>query len=527
MPNIKSEYDYIIVGAGTAGCVVAAELVRREAGSVLLVEEGARASHRFSRTPVLYPHLFSDARFCYNYETVPQPGLAGRKIRLPAGKGIGGSTLVNAMIYMPPHRGDLENWQKIAGEDWTWAQCQSALQQVDTNYPDRERKVADLHDVSQAFLRLTQRNDASNDLFPYERTTRNGFRFDAKHAWLKHISSSKVSIVRDVRVKRIRMKLDSAEGIECSTTDSSHEFIRCVKGVIVCCGAFGSPQLLANSGFGRNVARGSQETMIHESMMLGENLQDHLVFPIVLESPCHPLQSRFSRMERCDYLSKRTGPMASNIAELGAFLRPNANGENSNSCLEFCEIDRSNGPMPTVQWHVTPTHYLEYPMRDVPSPCMSIAVTHLHPKSRGRMRLIAEECTQTRLNGGSLIDPDYHAMAEDRDALVTAIQWARAWIANHATEHWTAREVMPGDRRTSDEQVRRMVERLATTIYHFVGTCAIGVDDDAVCTPRFRVRGSDNLFVCDGSSIPLIPSGNTQVTVMMMAIRLAEWLADS
>jgi choline dehydrogenase len=518
MPNIKSEYDYIIVGAGTAGCVVAAELVRREAGSVLLVEEGARAGHRFSRTPVLYPHLFSDARFSYNYETVPQTGLAGRKIRLPAGKGMGGSTLINAMIYMPPHRGDLDDWQKIAGEDWAWDQCQSALRLIETKYHDRERKVTDLHDGSQAFLRLTQRNDASNDLFPYERTTRNGLRLDAKHAWLKYVSSNELSIVRDVRVRKIRMKLDCAEGIDCSTTDSTQEFVRCTKGVVVCCGTFGSPQLLANSGFGRNVARDSQETMIHESILLGENLQDHLVFPIVLESPCHPLQSRFSRKERCDYLSLLTGPMASNIAELGAFLCPNADGR-----LGFCEVERSGGAIPTVQWHVTPTHYLEYPMRDVPSPCMSIAVTLLHPKSRGRMRLI----THARNEGQSLIDPDYHAMTEDRDALVTAIRWARAWIANHATEHWTAREIMPGDRRTSDEQVSRIVERLATTIYHFAGTCAIGVDDVAVCTPRFRVRGSDNLFVCDGSSIPSLPSGNTQVTVMMMAIRLAEWLADS
>ena len=518
MPNTKSEYDYIVVGAGTTGCVLAAELVRRQAGSVLLVEEGGRASHRFSRTPVLYPHLFSDARFCYPYETVPQPGLAGRKIRLPAGRGIGGSTLINAMIYMPPHRGDLDDWQKIAGDDWTWDQCQSALRRIETKYPDREWKVTDLHDASQALLRLTQRTDASSELFPYERTTRNGLRLDAKHAWLKSISSNDLSIVGEVRVKRIRIKLDSAEGIECSTTDSNHEFIRCTKGVIVCCGAFGSPQLLANSGFGRNVARCSQETMIHESMMLGENLQDHLVFPIVLESPCHPLQSRFSRTERCHYLSKRTGPMASNIAELGAFLGPNANGR-----LEFCEVDRSCGATPTVQWHVTPTHYLEYPMRDVPSPCMSIAVTLLHPKSRGRMRLI----TQASRDGQSQIDPQYHAKIEDLHALVTATQWAREWIANHATEQWTAREVMPGDRRASVEQVSHLVERLATTIYHFAGTCAIGKENDAVCTPRFRVRGSDNLFVCDGSSIPSLPSGNTQITVMMMANRLAEWLSDS
>jgi len=111
--------------------------------------------------------------------------------------------------------------------------------------------------------------------------------------------------------------------------------------------------------------------------------------------------------------------------------------------------------------------------------------------------------------------------------LVTAIQWAREWVANHAAEQWTAREVMPGDRRGSAEQVIRLAERLATTIYHFAGTCAIGKEKDAVCTPRFRVRGSDNLFVCDAASIPSLPSGNTQVTVMMMANRLAEWLADS
>lgn len=518
MPNTKSEYDYIIVGAGTAGCVLAAELVRRQAGSVLLVEEGDRTSHRFSRTPVLYPHLFSDARFCYPYETVPQPGLAGRRIRLPAGRGIGGATLINAMIYMPPHRGDFDDWQKIAGDDWTWDQCQSALRHIETMYPDREWNVTDLHESSQALLRLTQHDDAPTVLFPYERTTRDGLRLDVKHAWLKNGSSNELSIVRGVRVKRIRIKLDSAEGIECSTTDSDHEFIRCTKGVIVCCGAFGSPQLLANSGFGRNVIRGSQETIVHESIMLGENLQDHLVFPIVLESPCHPLQSRFSRTERHDYLSKRTGPMASNIAELGAFLWPNASGR-----LVFCEVDRSNGPMPTVQWHITPTHYLEYPTRDVPSPCMSIAVTLLHPKSRGRMSLN----TPAGADGQSLIDPEYHAMAEDREGLVTAIQWAREWVANHATEQWTAREVMPGDRRVSAEQVSRLVERLATTIYHFAGTCAIGKENDAVCTPRFRVRGSDNLFVCDGASIPSLPSGNTQVTVMMMANRLAEWLAGS
>lgn len=513
MPNIKSEYDYIIVGAGTAGCVLASELIRRQAGSVLLVEEGTRTSHRMIRTPVLYPHLFSDARFCYPYETVTQAGLADRKIRLPAGKGIGGSSLINAMIYMPPHREDIEDWQRVAGEDWSWSQCLDSLQRIETMYSDREWKMDHLHAVSQTILRLTQRNGESSDLFPYERTTRNGLRFDVNKAWLKHASSPELSIVRDIRVKKIRMKLEAAEGIDFSTSRSVHEFVRCSKGIILCCGTFGSPQLLANSGFGENVARCIDESVIHDSPMLGQNLQDHLVFPIVLDSPSHPLPSRFTRIERREYLSQRNGPMASNIAELGAFL-----GLDANDHLVFREFDRSRGSRPTIQWHVTPTHYLEYPMREVPSPCMSVAVTLLHPKSRGQMLLSTQQ--------ESLIDPRYHSTMEDRDALVVAVQWAREWIASQAMEHWTAREILPGDRRTTNEQVCRIVDRLATTIYHFVGTCAIGKDAEAVCTPRFRVRGSNNLFVCDGSSIPSLPSGNTQITVMMMAIRLANWLAE-
>jgi choline dehydrogenase len=266
---------------------------------------------------------------------------------------------------------------------------------------------------------------------------------------------------------------------------------------------------------------------VREAPQLGLNLQDHLVFPIVYESllPMTPnggaIHGRLRREDRMQYLQHRTGPLASNLAELGAFV----------DCRQSTSLAMQTSGFPAsisanFQWHITPTHYLDYPHGKSEAGCISIGITHMRPHSRGRM---VPDLGHPNDHPASLawhIDPGYLQASEEIDAWIQAIACTRNCFEDATWRGVMGREILPGSKRTHADALEVAIRRLATTLYHYSCTCSMGTADDATLDPTMRVRGVDRLWVCDASSMPVMPNCNPQASIMMMAHRLALALLD-
>jgi len=222
-----------------------------------------------------------------------------------------------------------------------------------------------------------------------------------------------------------------------------------------------------------------------------------------------------SNAERYAYAKDRTGPMTSNIAEVGGFL-PFANQAKESRDHEKL--------LPDFQWHVTPTHYLEYPTKPEPTAAISIAVTLCQPTSRGAVRIVPSTRNDSHQRFKLEVDPAYLTSANDLPRLLTAVQQTRSIFEGDSFFELVGDELMPGTKRQTDEQVAASIARFATTIYHYAGTCGMSRQQTGVVDGKFKVRGVDGLWVCDATAMPRLVCCNTQATVMMMAYRLAEWL---
>lgn len=518
---IKS-FDFIVVGAGSAGSVLAWEMARRELGSVAVLESGAHATHRNSRTPILYPWLFRESPLCHSIATVPQSQLAQRRIPLPAGKGLGGSSLVNAMIWSPPTPQNLSDWETITGGNWGVAEQNDALKSLEQAYfqePSTAPMEPFVHPSLKPFLHAKDLN-GEPIFFPYPRTIRSGRRRNAWQANKLPAPCSNLTVLRGLHAMRVLFKDQTAIGIEVTdpVSGSQHSLLA-NRGIVLCAGALHSPEILLRSGVGRReeLADAGIQPRV-ESPQVGLNLQDHLIYPVIYRSNLPTLPSRFAREERKAWLSDKNGLMTSNIAELGSFLSPTQPDDwklttqrNASTDLETMRFEG--------QLHLTPTHYLEYPIREQPTQAISIGVTPLHSQSRGSLRIST--------SGQVEIDPNYLAESNDRDVFVRMIQWIRNHPMHRTCELSIGDEILPGNKRQSDDQVATSLARFATTLYHYIGTCSVGTDLETVCDPDFQVRGVSRLYVCDGSILPSQPCGNTQVSVMMIAHLLANRISKA
>jgi len=511
--KIASSYDYILVGAGSAGSVLAYELTRLNAGSVLTIELGLRAGHRQSRRPALYPHLFQNPMVSHVDRTVPQCNLAGRSILLPSGKGLGGSTLINAMILLRPHAADLLRWYQLLGNNWHPELMSQLLDYLEEKIIPSLDSAPYLHPISKMILHHMDLNSPPNPITPFRRFTRAGRR---ESIWrtIRHTGLlEKIDVLRGATVNSVGFSGDRASGVNLSSPPNKTEItIHAHKAVILCAGALKTPTILMKSGIGPKESILPHRSLIYDAPRVGENLSDHLVFPISLKYPEESLPSRFDEEHQRQWLLHGTGPLASNIAELGAFgfHEPPSN---------YNLATNTHNNAPHFQWHITPTHYLEYPTKEPATNAVSIGVTLLHPESRGSI--------QWTKDGTFQIDPNYLSTPYDRLEFVRVVQWTRKWIENCPWRSLLSEELIPGTRRSSDESVEATIRRLASTIYHYAGTCAVGKAEDSVCDPFFQVRGCHGLYVCDGSSMPQQVSGNPQVSIMVMAVKLARMLAGA
>jgi choline dehydrogenase len=521
-------YDYIIVGAGSAGCVLAARLSADAGVSVLLLEAGPSDDADQIRAPAALSLLFQTA-YDWNYTTIPQHRADGRSIYWPRGKVLGGSSSVNAMVYIRGNRQDFQTWQDEHGcAGWGYADLMPYFRRAEDNSHGASPyhgaggplAVTDLRYKSQAcaaFIDAAREQGATaNPDFNgprqdgvgwYQVTQRNGRRCSAAAAYLHPaMSRPNLTVHTDALVTRILIEGGQATGVtylrqgETETAQANGE-------VILCGGAVNSPQLLMLSGVGPADHLIEMGISIHaDSPGVGANLSDHPMLPVVWSTPrLRGLWERSGNAGALRWKWTHRGPLTSNVAESGGFAH-----------------SEPGLPAPDLQLHVLPVQYRDQGLADPAQRAMSVLVGLLDVRSRGRIRLRSADPRHR-----PSIDPGYLSDAGDARALVAGLKMTREFVTARPMAAICKSELAPGAQVRSDAELLDYVRASVATLYHPVGTCAMGGESrwGSVVDPELRVRGVSGLRVVDASVMPTVTRGNTNAPTIAIAERAADLIA--
>lgn len=480
-----TECDIIVVGAGSAGSVLADQLARRYQSRVVLVEPDSMPAPRIDRErPASWLKLLGSGDD-WNLSTEPAAALAGRSIAWPRGRGLGGSGRINAMIWFPPTDVDRNDLQSASGGAWSEADFETCYQEAEMLV--RPESPRWLSDPARRFMESV--GDWPNALpFVYRRVCRGGRRWTPAEAL---DSNSGVRIVRGT-VDRVLFDADKACGVMLgSSARRGSDKIHATQGVVLCAGAIASPTILMRSGIGpREMLQDANIDVRVDAPRVGCGLQDHLTMPVIFRLPTERrFRAEPSVADLTRWQTIGAGPIASNIAECGGLF--------------------DNG---RFQIHVTPTHYLSYPKPDAAA-AMTLAVNVARPASRGRLTIRSND-----VNSPPILDAGYLSEESDLQGTIDGVRVCRTIATATPLSRWHRGELLPGSKRQSDESIAKSIARYAQTLYHPVGTCRMGTDPDSVVDPSLRVRGVDRLWVVDGSILPRVPCGNPNAIVISLAI---------
>jgi choline dehydrogenase len=524
---IDGDYDYIIVGAGSAGCVLANRLSADPDKRVLLLEAGGRDNWIWFHIPVGYLFAIGNPRSDWMFRTEPVPGLNGRSLAYPRGKVLGGSSAINAMIYMRGQAGDYDHWRQLGLAGWGWDDVRPLFRkQLDHFLGDSEHhgKGGEWRveyprlrwDITDAFREAAAQagipkcddfNTGNNEGCGYFHVNQKmGRRWSSARGFLKPaMSRPNLRVETGCLVEKIEFDGQRATGIR-FRQDGESKVARCRGEVILSAGALGSAQLLLLSGVGsakQLAAHGI--TPVFEKPGVGENLQDHLQLRLIHKvAGVTTLNETYRSLVRrgmmgLDYAFRRRGPLTMAPSQLGAFTRSSPRYER-----------------PNIQFHVQPLSLDKFgdPLHDFPA--FTTSVANLRPVSRGYVRLRSADPSDK-----PVIQPNYLATDEDRQVAVDSLRVARKIVAQPALQKFQPVEYLPGDQVRDDDEVAlaKAAGDIGTTIFHPVGTAKMGRPDDpmAVVDERLRLIGLANVRVIDASVMPTITSGNTNSPTMMIA----------
>jgi choline dehydrogenase len=531
MSEAQHTYDYIIIGAGSAGCVLANRLSANPSASVLLIEAGGRDWYPWIHVPVGYFKTMHNPRYDWRYKTEPDPGLNDRSIDWPRGKVLGGSSAINGLLYVRGQPQDYDHWRQLGNAGWTWDEVLPYFMRAE----DQERGADAFHgvggplsvsnmrvrrDVCDAFIDaaaecgIPTRDDFNRDDHEgagyFQLTARNGFRCSTAVGYLKPVRRrSNLSIVTNAHVERIRFESRRAQGVVYRRSGTRIE-AHARREIILSAGAIGSPQLLQVSGVGPGeLLQRLGIAVVHALPGVGANLQDHLQIrsvykclqPTLNDEVNNPLRKMLIGLE---YIFFRTGPMSMGASQVAAFAK-------TDPMLET----------PDIQFHFQPLS------ADKPGAglhrfsAFTSSVCQLRPESRGHIEIRSPDAGVP-----PAIHPNYLSAATDQKVTVAGMKLSRRICTSKAMAPFVSEEVLPGAEVQSDEALLECARTIGQTIYHPVGTCKMGPDDRAVVDERLRVRGVECLRVVDASIMPTISSGNTNAPTIMIAEKAADMILD-
>jgi choline dehydrogenase len=526
--QVGTVFDYVIVGGGSAGCVLAARLTENPGTRVLLLEAGPSPDAEEIRIPAAYIRLFR-SRYDWNYVTLPQERAGGRAVYWPRGRVLGGSSALNAMIYIRGNRLDYDAWRDDLGcTGWGYRELFPYFLRAEDNARGASAyhgtggplAVQDLRyrsEHARYFITAASRRGAlENDDFNgpqqdgvgfYQVTQRDGRRCSAADAYLA-AKPANLTIITNALVTGLIIEGGRAAGVTYRRA-GSEETARAEAEVILAAGAIGSPQLLMLSGIGpADELREHGIYVIADNPAVGANLIDHPMVPVLWSTPA--VKGLWESTGNAGFARWRVthkGPLTSNIAEAGGFAR-------SDPRL----------PAPDLQYQVLPAAFKEQGLTDAARRAMTVLVTLVDVASRGTIRLASRDPRHR-----PLIDPGYLSDVSDLSALAVGVRMARDYGTAAPLSKICAEELAPGDGVHTDLEMRDYIRDAVVTNYHPAGTCAMGGDSQlakvrqaSVVDPLLRVRGVDGLRVVDASVMPSLPRGNTNAPVIAIAERAAD-----
>ena len=528
-------YDYIIIGAGTAGCVLANRLTQDRNVSVLLIEAGGKDDYMWIHIPVGYLYCIDNPRTDWRFRTEKEAGLNDRSLIYPRGKVLGGCSSINGMIYMRGQEGDYETWADETGDDrWRWQQVLPVFRQSEDHHAGannfhgsggewRVEKQRLSWEILDAFRNAAEQtgipktddfNRGDNEGCGYfDVNQRNGIRWNTSKAFLKSVKNrhGNLEIMTGGHVQKLLIETTPqgkvCRGIE-FTGGGQSWVAHATRETLLCAGAIGSPQLLQLSGIGQpKLLQEHQLPVVAELLGVGENLQDHLqlrmAFKVSGVKTLNTMANSWLGKLKIglEYALNRSGPMSMAPSQLGLFTRSDPSQKSAN-----------------IQYHVQPLSLNKFGEPLHPFPAFTASVCNLRPSSRGHVRIASAKSTDA-----PKIALNYLSTSEDRKVAADSLALTRRIVSAPALQKYGPQEFLPGTSFQTDEELAFAAGNIGTTIFHPVGTCKMGraTDPMAVVDSELRVNGIGGLRVVDGSVMPQITSGNPNSPIIMIAERAA------